>query len=170
MSEGITVEQAAVWGSIALSLSAIIVVVVMTKINMRQRMRERELLAERARLIIDIDFLDQLTSAAPADSVADLFAAMSQDCRGCIDDIRDAAKYGEFERAETEASALAESCEAFGARALAAEARKLKHAFKDRDFDLASRLMYELSDIADKTFKTTARHLKDAAKRREKAA
>jgi len=170
MDDGISAEDAAIWGGIALSLSLFIVVVVMTRINIRQRRRERQLLDERARLFVDLDFLDQLSSAAPADSVADLFAAMSQDCHGCIDDIREAAKYGEFERAEAECGALAESCDAFGARALAIEARQLKLAFKERNFDLASRLMLDMNGTADRTFKTTARHLKDGAKRRAKAA
>lgn len=170
MNESITAQDAAIWGSIALSLSLMIVVVVMTRINMRQRERERELLDERARLFVDLEFLDQLTSAAPPESVADLFVAMSQDCRGCMDGIREAAKFGEYERAETECGALAESCDAFGARALALEARQLKLAFKERDLDLASRLMLDINGTADRTFRTTARHLKDGAKRRAKAA
>lgn len=170
MNESITAEDAAIWGGIALSLSLVIVVVVMTRINIRQRKRERELLDERARIFVDLDFLDQLTSAAPLESVSDLFTAMSEDCRGCIDDIRGAAKYGEYERAETECGSLADSCDAFGARALAIEARQLKLAFKDRDFDLASRLMADINGTADRTFRATARHLKDDARRRAKAA
>ena len=79
-------------------------------------------------------------------------------------------EYGEFERAETECGALAESCDAFGARALGTEARQLKLAVKERDFDLASRLMLDINSTAERTFRTTARHLKDGVKRRARAA
>lgn len=169
MLDGALQLEPAEWGVMGLGLSTFVLIVVLTRINMRARAQERELMRERASRLIDIDFLDQLASAAPPESVADLFTAMAQDCRGCIDDIREAAKMTEFDRVQEECAALAESCDAFGATGLAAHAQKLKVAIAEREFGDAGRLMVEIDSVADKTFRAITRQLKDSARRRAKA-
>jgi HPt (histidine-containing phosphotransfer) domain-containing protein len=169
MLDGAPQMNAAIWGVIALAIALAIVVVVMARVNLRARGRERKLIVERTRSLVDMDFLDQLASAAPPESIAELFAAMAQDCRGCIDDIREAAKLNDFERVQEECAALAESCDAFGATGLANHARSLRQSIADREFGAAGRLMVELDGISDKTFKATSRLLKDSARRRSRA-
>lgn len=158
------------WGAIGLGLSAFVLTVVLTRINIRQRIQERLRRRAEARALVDLEFIEQLSSAATAASVAELFDAMAQDCRRSIADIQEAAKMSEFDAMQDECAALAESCEAFGAKALAVKATALRRSIRDRDFSEAGRLMVEIETVADRTFKAISRSLKESGQAKNQAA
>lgn len=116
--------------------------------------------------LLDADFIDQLASAAPADRVLELFDAMADDCRRCIQDIRRAAKESNFDQMSVECQILAESCEAFGALGLARHARRLGEASINREFKAAGRLLVDIDGTADRTFHMIHKFLKSGARRR----
>lgn len=121
--------------------------IIQTRKDLARRRR-----AQRAANFLDVEFLDGLASAAPPARIAALLKAMMEDCRNRIGDIRDAAKAGDLFRLQEESAALAESCEAFGAEALAAEARALIVAVRDQAFDQAARTLLEIDTVAQLTF------------------
>lgn len=157
------------WSAIGLGLSTLVLVVVLARINLRMRAAERAEASELSARLVDLAFIDQLAAAAPAESVAELFSAMSQDCRACIAEIREAAKVSEFDRMQDECKALADSCEAFGAVGLGGHARALDRALTERNFEEAGRLMVDIGRVADDTFRSITRELKTAGKPRAAA-
>ena len=143
--------------------TALLLMVVVRIWRRRGRSETRELIGED---LVDLDFLDQLASAAPPERVQDLFDAMADDCRRCIQDIRRAAKKSDFDGMNVECHALAESCDAFGALGLAKHARHLGEVALDREFKEMARLLVDIDGTADKTFHQITRSLKSVARRR----
>ncbi len=143
--------------------TALVLIVVVRLVRRRGGATTREVVGAE---LLDADFIDQLASAAPADRVLDLFDAMADDCRRCIQDIRRAAKESDFDQMSVECQVLAESCDAFGALGLARHARRLGEAAVNREFKDAGRLLVDIEGTADRTFHTIHRFLKGGARRR----
>lgn len=118
------------------------------------------------RALLDLEFLDQLASAATPERVAELFTAMEQDCRGLIANMRQAAKMYDYGAVQEECVALAESCDAFGAIALAQMARNLYRALEDEAFRDADRKIAEMDKTTNRTFDAISSHLRLKGRRR----
>jgi len=153
----------------ALCLAGLVFAIVVARIYLRARRETIELKTDTGKALVDLEFIDQLAAAAPADRVTELFTAMAQDCRACIDDIRGAAKLSDFDRVQEECASLADSCEAFGAKGLAGHARRLKTAVQDHDFNSAGRLIVEIDGVADQTFRAINYRIKRSSRGRARA-
>ncbi len=154
----------------AIVTAVLVGVIVLARIYLRARRETHGLKTDAGEALVDLKFIDQLASAAPPDRVAELFVAMAQDCRTCVDDIRAAAKASDFDRVQEECAALADSCDAFGAKGMASFARALETAIDDRDFGAAGRMMVEIDTVAERTFKAINYRLKGGARSRAKRA
>lgn len=121
---------------------------------------------EAAHGLLDIEFLDQLTSAAPQDKVAELFAAMRADCQSIVSGMRDAARACDFDHVQEESASLAESCEAFGAVSLNQKARNLFNVIEAEGLEDVELLIADIDKTAKRTFDAIFDHLKAKTRRR----
>ena len=145
-------------------LTAILFAMVLARGVFTMRRNRRSILAEQpAGAVLDISFLENLARATPPQRMGALMYAMVRDCRGRILDIREAARAGDLDRLQSESSALAHSCDAFGATGLAHHARGLFFAVRDQAFDDAGRYIVELDAIAQMTFEALERRAPDYA-------
>jgi len=155
-------------GVIGLGVGAVVAMFVLVRIVIRARQSSIDMRADGGDALVDLDFIDQLAAAAPPDRVSELFSAMADDCRACIDEIRRSAKQSDFDRIQEECASLADSCDAFGAKGLAGHARALKIAVQDRSYKDAGRLIVEIDQVVERTFRLITQRLKKVGRRRHK--
>lgn len=147
---------------LCIGMTAILFSMVLARGVLSMRRTRRDIRAERdASEIVDLGFLENLARATPPQRMGALVYAMVRDCRGRILDIREAARAGDLDRLQSESSALAHSCEAFGATKLAQHARSLFFAVRDQAFDDAGRHIVELDAVAQATFEALERRAPD---------
>lgn len=139
--------------ALCVGLTIILLAMVLARGLLSLRKKQRQVQSDRdIGGFLDLPFLDKLAHSTPPQRMGPLLHAMIRDCRNRIQDIRAAAREGDLDRVQSESSALAHACDAFGATGLAANARALFYAVRDQAFDEAGKKIIELETIAHTTF------------------